>query len=479
MINPADYGFSTHQEMLVALQHERDVRALKVDPLRLLNRGVFSQQKQFIWSMHKRRAALCSRRAGKSVAGAAILFRGAIEHPGTIQLYVSLTRKSAKLIMWPTLKVVNERYKLGMTFKESELIAFCPNGSQIHLGGADQANFVDRYRGIAPGSIVIDEAQSFSVHLNELVRDVFEPATMDYDAPIVLLGTPGPILEGMFYEATSEGSAWEVHRWTFRDNRYLPNAAAWLKRLMRDNGWDDTNPTFLREYCGIWTADPDSLIYKFSEERDSFEELPPSISPWEHIIGVDIGFDDHASFSVLAWSEDWPMCFVLRNETYSQQIPSQWAEHILALQAQYKPVATVVDAGGLGKAIVEEFKQRYGIPCKAAEKTEKYTWIALMNSDFKNELLKVHTSCDVLRHQYRILSKDKNGREDPTLPNDACDSTLYAFRHCRHYWYVEPARQVKRFSDEWYDEQEEKLIEEVLGNARKRDAEFMGDDEFI
>jgi hypothetical protein len=65
--------------------------------------------------------AVCSVRAGKTVACAFDLIHTALNKPGIVCLYITLARTNAKRIVWPELVRINREYDLGGKVNESEL----------------------------------------------------------------------------------------------------------------------------------------------------------------------------------------------------------------------------------------------------------------------------------------------------------------------------------------------------------------------
>ncbi len=70
------------------------------------------------------------------------------------------------------------------------------------LGGAQDKDEVDKWRGPKYSLCVIDEGQSMrSSILSTLIEDVLEPATLDLDGSIWMFGTPNASSSGYFYNA--------------------------------------------------------------------------------------------------------------------------------------------------------------------------------------------------------------------------------------------------------------------------------------
>ena len=208
-------------------------------------------------------------------------------------------------------------------------------------------------------------------------------------------------------------------------------------------------------------------------------ELPQGID-FEYILGVDLGYEDPFAMSVIAYSTDHPVAYLVHSEHYKHQTPTQWAEHIKRVQKQYNVWETVVDAGALGKAIVEDLNARFDLGLNPANKQEKMGNIELMNGEFVAERLMILPGNDELTSQARILSKDKTGKkEDPTLQNDLLDSLLYSWKHARNYMYIEPELQPEFGSDEYNEmidrEQEESLAEHFESDKSIFDNDDVGE----
>jgi hypothetical protein len=393
--------------------------------------GLFPKQRACVSDEASLIAAICTRRAGKSFGGGSILYNTGYQFEGATVPYISLTRRSAKNIMWPVMKKIKALYGLEADLKDSALEVHLPNGAIIPLLGADQENFIERLRGGAYPFVMIDEAQAFRSHLQELVEDVLGPSMLDYSGKILLAGTPGPSASGYFFEATQARHGFSVHKWSVLDNPHLPHAAAYIEKLKRDKGWTDQNPTYRREWLGEWVEDPDAMVYKYGERND-YGALPEGYD-WHRILAVDYGFNDQTAFGIVAYCDSLPHVFVEHVEGHTQWIPSQVAARLTQLIERFRPVKIVADTGGLGKSITEEMIRRYQIPMHAAQKTDKLTWISLVNGAFIDNTLHVQRDLTKLKDQYKALIRDEKGMEDPTLPNDLCDVVLYGYREAKGY----------------------------------------------
>lgn len=428
------------------------------------------KQARFVQDPSRYLAAMCTRRAGKSNGLAYRFFRAAQKHPGSLCPYITLTRRSAYNIMWPIFKQVAHDRGIAATFTKSDLtITLEENGSQIQLFGADTENFINRLRGPKYPFAAVDEAQSFKEHINELLDDVLTPAIGDYeDGAVAITGTPGPVAAGLFYDITRgrvEQMGFSVHEWSWADNPYLKNYQAFVDDLRRRRGWDENHPTYRREWLGQWVQDLDAMVYKFLWERNVTQVLPLS-ETWHYVLGVDLGYDpDPSAFVLCAYSPYHPKLYVIDTYKQTKMIVSDVAERIKYYLKSYPYAKIVIDAGGQGKQIAEEMRQRYQIPLHAAEKQGKSGFIELMNSDFARGNIQLLQSCALpLANEYRDLIWDatkKDRKEDPRFPNHLSDAALYAWRYCYNYaWQNKPVKtnpHSEQAIDEFFEREARKI----------------------
>lgn len=430
--------------------------------------SLFKEQKAFLNDKAKFKAALTSRRAGKTYSACSFLLDGALKDNNTISLFVGLTRPSVKNIVWPIFAELNRTHELKCDLLESSLTVSLPNESKIVCLGADQKNFIERLRGPRYRRAVIDEAGYFKEHLAALVDDVLTPALMDLGGELALIGTPGIKPSGYFHDLT-EGKTpgWSIHKWSLFNNPFIPSPRDYVADLITRRGWTRSNPTYLREWCGQWVLDLDALVYRFDPNVNVYDRLPEDKELF-CVIGVDLGYEpDKTAFSVLYYSPYVHTIWIDHVETHEKMIPSKIAERLKQLIDHFDPTIVAADTGGLGKSIVEEMRKRYSISIKDAEKKAKFTAIALMNGDFIDRHLLVKSSLHELMDQYQSLTKDENGLESPGQPNDLCDSTLYAYRECKAYAAAKKEAPADKNTDAYMEQFWKEEAERVQGAAKE------------
>jgi len=427
---------------------------------------LFEYQRKFIDDPSHFKTALCSRRSGKTYACCYYLIETATKHPDSLSAYIGLSRRSAKRLMWQEMKRANRKYMLGIKFNNSELVATLQNGAQIILTGANDEADIDKLRGSTYRLVVLDEAASFGAHMDSLVEEVLEPALVDHNGTLAMIGTPSAACSGLFYRATTESDfGYSNHHWTILENPYIPHAKDWLDRRMKQKGWTDDNPIYLREWRGRWIRSFDSLVYQFNEDRNVVNTLPWDDHDWHYILGVDLGYEDATAFIIGAFCEDLPDFYIVEDYKSSKMLPSDIAEKIKQYDREYDFRVMVADTGGLGKSIVEEFRYRHGLAIRAAEKRNKLSYIELMNSDLSASRIKVLEGCSVL-DEWRLLQWDEDRpKEDDRFENHLADAALYAWRESRHYASVPREVEPEVGSEEYYkrlsDRHEKQLLDKL------------------
>lgn len=416
-------------------------RARQWDPLG----DLFPQQRAFVLDPAKRKTARCTRRAGKTKSLAHYLLREAMTGADAACVYVALTRLVAKRQVWEECLRVISDHKLNATINHSELFIRFGRRAPIIFTGADDEAQIEKLRGHKFKLAAIDEAQSFPPYIRKLVYEVLSPALMDVEGTLVMAGTPGPRLDGLFYEATTTLPGWSRHRWSVLDNPHVADAARKIEQEKAARGWTEQTPAFLREYRGEWVRSDDELVYHYDPALNDYDALP---RVEHHVLSMDVGYRDRTAFVVSAYGEYDPALYVVSAEAHGGMVPTDIATRIKALREQYRPEAIVMDCGALGLGYAEEFRQKHHLPIEAADKREKLSAIEFLNGDMRRGLIKAKGDSPLVE-EWRTLQYDDKGKEDPHQRNDLADAFLYGYRRARHYLAREPDRRddAARFED--------------------------------
>ncbi len=433
----------------------------------------FPEQRAFVEDPARYIDAQCSRRAGKT-NGLALRYLKTMErHPKSTCLYLALTNDSAKEILWPALLEMNEKYKIGCEFIESKLEMRHPNKSKLKLMGADLKNFIKRIKGRKYPGIGVDESQDFGSHLESLVDDVLTPQIADYeDGWLALVGTPGPVPKGYFFDITQNKKfGFSHHAWTLFENPHMPNPRKFVEDLKTRKEWKDDNPTLRREWFNKWVLDVHSLWIQYNESVNHFQELPKE-HKWEYILGVDIGFKDADAIAVLAWSDTSDETYLVEEIIATRQGISKLASMIESAQKKYNAYKIVMDEGALGKKIAEDLRQRFAVPIVAADKAHKQSNVEFLNDALRRGKFKAKGNSRFAQDSYTIqIDWDKSTPNKivikKTFHSDIIDSVLYAFRESYSFAHKKEEPKLVRGSKEWAMAQEDDMFEKALSDAQK------------
>lgn len=434
----------------------------------------FDKQLSFINDPARFKTAVCSRRAGKTISCAADLIFTALTLPGDVA-YITLSRKTAKKIIWRELLKINKTYALGARPDNTELTLEMPNGNMIYVSGAKDATEIEKFRGLALRKVYIDESQSFRDYIRDLIEDVIEPALTDYYGTLCLIGTPGPIPAGFFYDL-SHNKNWSHHKWTMQDNPHIrlksgKDPLEIITELAVRRGLTLDAASIQREYFGKWVKDVDSLVYKFNTESNVAKQTP-LLKDMTFIFGIDIGYKDADAIAVLGYDHNSRTVYLIEEYVQTKNDITSLVQAIEKLRLVYNPVKLVMDAGALGKKIQEEIKHRHGIPVEAADKQRKLEFITLLNDDLRTGKFKAVPGTRFEEDSF-LVQWDYTDPMKPKVSDvyhtDIGDAVLYAWRECKHYFWEAPQKRHNVHTAEYMKALEEREAEAM---ERKKHQDF-------
>jgi hypothetical protein len=380
---------------------------------------------------------------------------------------------SAKKIIWRIVKRVIKDYQIPLNkIDEGELSIEFSNGSMLYISGAKDASEIEKFRGMSLKKVYIDEGQSFRSYIKELIDDIIDPATWDVDGTICLLGTPGAVPVGFFYDST-HAPGWSNHKWTIFDNPHIlakskKTPAEILAQTLKQRGVDESDPSIQREFFGNWTSDLNSLVFRFDATRSITTILPTDLL---YIFGIDLGFNDADAIAVLGYSMSKNKVYLVEEFVKNKLGITDLVKHIDRLKDKYKPVKMVMDAGALGKKIQEEIRLRHGIPVEAADKHRKLEYIELLNDDLRTGRFQAVPGTR-FEEDCNLVQWDRSEPERPKISDnyhsDSCDATLYAWRECMHYIkqeiVVKYDNKTSAYMDHLEEQEAEKMEQAKQGN---------------
>ncbi len=462
------------------------------------------------------KSALCPRRSGKSWTAMSYAFDQCLRKPGAQVVIVTLTLKSAKTIYWFEMQQFARQFGITLNFYINDLRIDFPNGSRMMMIGAENKQQIEKLRGGKYDLVVIDEAKSYPPDvIRELIYEVVRPALMDRNGTLLMIGTPGNILSGTFFEATFPGHKdedgrltsrnyyepepywvnnpdkpymWSRHFWSLEDNTTTPHA--WGRALADKemSGWTDDTPIWQREYEGKWVASEAAFVYAFASllhtDPDKVCWEPdfvngnqfglPKDEEWHYVLGLDLGWEDDFAAVLGAYNPYDGNLYQVWEYKDNHQDVDQVALHIMhAIELAGKVDKIVADAGGLGKMVIETLNRRHGLNIEPAEKREKNDFIELLNTDYHSGRAKILRHGDLSKEKQALQwdigesSKAKMARtgrlkEHPSCPNHLADAWLYLWRFSYHYWQDDRPTLHDHGTIGFYEEKQQEAMKNLL-----------------
>ncbi len=450
------------------------------------------KQRELVLDPHRRVCAVVGRGGGKTTSLKARYVRRMKSTRGAKCLYVATTRDQAIDLLWNPLKDTIEKLGIAATFNETSLrCTFVNEKSTLRLVGADDRRQIEKYRGQPFHEVWIDEAASYPLDLLEhLIERVIGPRLGEVRGMLGMVGTPGHILAGPFYEATRPGSTenrhwddrdkpeyegwlgWSHHTWTLQDG--APHVQAlellWEEALREKQakGWGDRHPVWLREYLGQWAADETAHVFRYRAHDDDgnalnqwdpprtsfpglpepgLAVLPPERTDWHYGIGMDSGYSDPCAVGIYAYSPSDPSKTLYhvyefeRRQMYARTI----AELFLGPELDHDKPSGIIGAIGWPEFLVadapetllEELGRVYGIQIKPADKrTEsRFASIELANGDLVDNRIKILKGSrleeQLLQLQW-VPDEFNQPKKDKRARDDQADQFIYARRAAHH-----------------------------------------------
>lgn len=442
---------------------------------------LFPGQRALVDCWDEQVAVLGTRRAGKSKMVPAKLFAAAERYPGTVLYYLHPDggTRARETLLGPDINLerIAEEYRLPWRFNQNLNTFFHKeDGTEIRLRGADDVREARKYRGDKVGFVLLEEAQNFpSSIIKALVEDILGPALADVGGSMMAIGTAGEVAAGYWYDVTRNENeesrsarlpGWRVLEWNVLDNPHMVQQAAGViaRKLLpyTDKPRDElvalllsghagralveaiaaADPSVLREWFGRWVADSGALFYAFDARRNVYDGALPAGHVWWYVLGGDLGTGDAYAHHVWAVAHTCNTLFEVESYSEPGLHAGQWRERFAAAQKRWNTVASVVDEGGLGKGVAEEWRDVYHLPVEPADKVRKAAAVSSYNAELREGRVKL-LACPVPEkglaggatakemaalRKARDSAPGKPPMEDPSQPNHASDASLYAFR---------------------------------------------------
>lgn len=360
----------------------------------------FPQQRAFIEDESKRITLKTPRRAAKTESIIRKMYRKMKRVPGSISVYVSMTRENAKRNIWTRLQVMAARYGLEVVPHHTDLTIRDPlTNSMIWVTGLATAKELAKLRGNKYDLVVIDEIQDILIDIEDFIMSVIVPALGDRRGQLVCAGTPDPWRRNRYWHDMRNSKdpkwrRWIHHTWLLTDNTFFLDPAGYLKQVLEEEGYTEDDPRYRAEYLGEDAISTSNLVIdSFNYDRncldgsewDLFERLPG----YHYLLSIHPRFKRSTAFVVACYSSS------KRHAVFAESffIPGMDPEAAFTaaelLLQKYPLTAIVVNEEGLGKKVADELNQRYSLPILPAETRDEKMQFAFMNSDLRTGRLQV------------------------------------------------------------------------------------------
>ena len=407
--------------------------------------SLFPKQLEAYKDNNRYQVVVCSRRAGKTTGAnkEMIVVAEEASEPGYI-LFLALTVDQADTNGYqPMLRELKELgYQENVHYKKNDTkrtITFLHNEVVIKYAGADKPNVINKFRGTKYYLIVIDEAGSFRYHImEELVDEILTAAMADLGGTLQLRGTP-PAIPNTYFEEAYKSTAWSRHYWTYRDNPHVSqNMEELIADILKRKGWKKDNPKFKREYLGEFVYDLSRMLLKFDPEKNIVTELPPGVmQPGGKFLGVDFGYRDSMAWVLLKEFED--KVYLIDSFKKNEMTPTLFAKEVKQVMRDHGLVFgdTFADPGGLGRAILEDYRFHHDLNLQDATKTGKGAAIEIFDEMLQTgRFLVYHTNYEAIK-ELAELEKDPKKPDQPLdgQEDHLFDAITYAVRATNAFQY--------------------------------------------
>lgn len=497
---------------------------------KLMLKALTPKQRAMVLDPSPHISALCPRRAGKTFAGALAALIVGEANPGSISLIISLNLKQLRRLYWAGgasgLHTLARKFGVKLEFNTNALRWEHENGSIGYLLGCEDDEQLEVIRGLEADLYLIDECKSFAPgKLLKLIDDIIDPQRSSREGRVIMIGTPGFIRQGPFFQATCmdarktikdengldikvpylvpygtkdpwkrdvvEDLLWSFHSWTLEENTAKPHQWRDALRKKKSKSWADDHPTWVREYLGRWTFGGSGLVFRYStvkmlgkcnwyptQQPKQPHGLPLEGAPWRFIAGLDFGYEAPTALVIGAYSRKLGQLRVVHEEGHRHMLMDDIASMLDKAEAKFGLIdAIYADAGNLGVTFCEELLKR-GYPIVKSKKREKLDYIELLNGGFESgEVMVIEGTRleeQLLTVAWELGDEDEDeiaelarlGKlvEDDNIPNDFTDALLYMFRGSYHqYRVMQEKAPPKEGSVEW----RKKWEKEQLAKARR------------
>lgn len=349
-------------------------------------------------------------------------------------VYLAMYRTNAKSIAWPIANELNQY--LGWSANQVELSLNGPGQRQLIIMGADRPDLARLLRGWKNCVVIIDEAQSWGIDLEDFCNSILRHTLTDMRGYLLVAGTPGFDDTGFFCRITSDNQP----GWTSIVGETLENPYTSIQQkeemdeILKYNSNANKEPWWLREYEGKWVSDNRNLVYPFSANNIIYNWTDLNK---KKILAIDWGSTAESAFVVGEFdiNIDNKLTYIDAFQQANMSL-NDYVRVINDFRTRHNPILTVADPGGTNKALTNEIITRCNIPIINAEKVDKEAAIAAMIREMSLNMIQVVSpQCEPLLDCWKKLQwvKNNKGEREEKGANHLADAALYVRRAAWNY----------------------------------------------
>lgn len=248
-----------------------------------IGRALFSEGKKRVFLQ-------CGRRFGKSESAAYAALRFALTTPNSAVYIIGPLQRQSREILWASGRIQRMApSSFIQSINETNMRITFTNGSFVKVDGSDD---IESLRGLRMSFLVIDEFKDVSPALLDTVL----PALTDYDAPLLVMGTP-PEVENHYTALAKEAQTdplWAYFKMPSSTNPHLkPEVLEREKARLTARGDADV---WMREYEAEFVPGGKRAVFPMFSEQEHvrpyhqlWAEVQKHVSQWNFYVGLDPG----------------------------------------------------------------------------------------------------------------------------------------------------------------------------------------------
>jgi hypothetical protein len=400
-----------------------------------LRNAIESQEGPKTWAVE------IHRQFGKSFTACLLADEAARRHPGWQIRFVTGNQKSLRKIVQPNMRTLLESCPepLRPSWNTMDACYRYPNGSEIHLAGANDGH-ADDSRGQRAHLCIVDEA-GFVDDLDYLAGSVLLPQTLTTGGRLILISTP-PITPAHAFIAEVErarGRGTHIKR-TIDECDHL--TAHQKEDLIAELGGRNSTKARRELWCEHIVDEEHAVIPEFDDDRRSriVEKVPPPTYE-QPTVAIDVGFEDLTAILFGYWHFATARLHIQAEVTIKRGRTDQVAEAIAARELElWKTNDRLKDPvrwSDTDLRLIADLGEIHKLGVMPTAKDDKEAQVNALRMLIKDERIRIDPSCTMLIGTLRTAVWNKARTSFERLREyghaDALDALIYLYRNVGRY----------------------------------------------